>query len=368
MDEAILAGRGGFQNRAELMREAVENLLNELDYPEAPAEPPPLGDARRSSSQAARLPLSLVQDVPRSPVGPSAAQAGDRMLDEVVADMPSWERDELTLGDLAATALVAPKTKPKILHGVGVHVAEEPLLGLHNRDYTSIWALHRMARYTNDDVITFEKYLREATRAAWYFGGQLKSLEERDRLSKLTVLFPTNTAKQPSAERGFQAFAVGSLNHSRETGLLNASGPLFAWRAIHVAPDGDRPATLTEDGWQLIRQLGGLSLELPHAPHLAKIFMSYLAERAPGDWWGFSHLLHAVSHRPTRDEVVERFHSHRPEWSEATASSIAQGYIARSREWGLVEPRLVDGRYWLTTTGRDLIQHNHPTHLVPGSN
>jgi hypothetical protein len=37
-------------------------------------------------------------------------------------------------------------------------------------------------------------------------------------------------------------------------------------------------------------------------------------------------------------------------------SSLVQGYVARGREWGLIEPKQVDGRYWLTDFGRQQLE------------
>ena len=348
------------------MREAVENLLNELDFPEAPAEPVVVRDFMASVPEASARPAP---DLVRPPLAPPDEEVELRMRTDLVAGLPSWERDELTLADLAGTALVSPDRKPKIVTNGAASTPKEPLLGLHNRDYPSIWALQRMARYTNYDLIGFDTYLDNTTRAAWYFGSQLRSLEHqqrdrRDSLRKLTILFPTNTAKQPSAERGFQAFAIGSLNRSKDSGLLPASGPLFTWSAIQVEDRDGVPAGLTENGWRLICELDGLSLDLPHPPHLARVFLSYLSEHAPADRWGFDYLLRAIADQPTRDEVVQRFQSVNSEWSESTASSIAQGYISRSREWGLVEPRLVDGRYWLTNSGRELSEQSNISNSV----
>lgn len=347
MDESIVAGRGGFQTRAELMREAVENLLNELAFPQAAPEPGVGADSAGALST------------------PKAEQAPSHTLDEALGALPSWERQELTLADLTGTALVCPQRKPKIAQAGLVSVSAGPLLGLHSRDYPSIWALHRMARYTADDLVRFNTYLESVTEAAWYFGGQLRSLEQRDPgLGKLTALFPTNRAKQPSAVRGFQTFAVGGLTGSADSGALTGSGPLFSWGVVGVEAQQGLPSGLTENGWRLLSELDGLSLDLPHSPRLARLFMSYLAEHAPADWWGFDYLLRAVAGQPTRDEVVEHFQSANSRWSAATASSIAQGYVARSREWGLVEPRLVEGRYWLTDNGRELLERSDTMNLV----
>ena len=41
------------------------------------------------------------------------------------------------------------------------------------------------------------------------------------------------------------------------------------------------------------------------------------------------------------------------DWSESVASSASQGYVARAREWGLVETKLVEGRYALTPLRRE---------------
>jgi hypothetical protein len=340
MDEAIVAERGGFRTRAELMREAVENLLNELDFPDAPAEP-----------LAARA-----GDTEAPAAGQASVATRSSFVDEMGTLLPAWERDELTLGDIAATALVPPTRAPRLVQAGAARVHDEPLLGLHNRDYVSIWAAHRLARYTSDGLIPFDDYLRRVTAAAWFFGAQLQALEARDSGRKLTVLLPTNTAKRPSAERGFQNFAVGGITHRGDGAALTATGPLFAWRAIQVEARDGLMTGLTDPGWELIRSLEGLSLDLPHAPELMERFLAYLAANAPADRGGFDHVLRVVADGPDRDALVSSFGDDHAEWTNSTASSVAQGYIARSREWGLVEPKLVDGRYWLTDVGRAAVK------------
>lgn len=337
MDEAIVAEAGGFRTRAELMCEAVENLLNELEYPEAP---PAQGIVGRR----------LVEQ--RPPLSEYPAQTGSAK--DLFTELSEPERGELESADLAATALRAPAQAPQLLSGGSADVGDEPLLGLHNRDYVSIWALHRLARYTTAGPIAFDDYLHRVTQAAWFFGSRLRQLEDETQIKKLSVLFPTNLAKRPSAERGFQSFAVGSVVRQADSGILSAAGPLFAWRAIQVAAADSVPVGLTDLGWRLIRELDGISLELPHAPALTTRFLEYLAGNAPGDRWGFDHLVRSATDGPDREELVRSFAERHPDWSAATASSVTQGYVARAREWGLLEPRLVDGRYWLTDLGREL--------------
>jgi hypothetical protein len=336
MDQTIVAGAAGFSTRAELMREAVENLLNELEFPEAPPEPMAVDSPSRTSS----------------------ASVGDhpKLARQEPEDVPTEERNDLVLGDLADTALRVPAREPHLLSNGVARVRDEPLLGLHNRDYVTIWALHRLARYTQEGPVPWDEFLRRVTRAAWFYGSQLQTLERHDRGRKLTVLFPTNPAKQPSAERGFQTFALGGIARKREGPGVSASGPLFAWGAIQVISDDGLLIAITEQGWNLMQDLHGISLELPHAPGLASRFLAYIKTQAPADRWGFDHLLRASLAGPDRDGLVEHFAAARPEWTLSMASSVVQGYVARSREWGLLEPRLVEGRYWLTDAGRELAE------------
>ena len=267
------------------------------------------------------------------------------------------ERSELDIQNLAGTVLRAPSGAPSLVHDGGAVLRDEPLLGLHNRDYVSIWALHRLARYTPQGPIGFEEYLDRVTKAAWFFGCRLGWLEHESPGRKLTVLFPTNLAKRPSAERGFQSFAVGSLTRpGRGDGVPTGAGPLFAWNAVQVSSEAELSLGLTASGSRLMQDLDGISLELPHSRSLATRFLAYLKEHAPGDRWGFDHVVRTASDTPGREELVHSFAKAHPEWSEATASSVAQGYVARAREWGLLESRLTEGRYWLTAAGRELVE------------
>jgi Arc/MetJ-type ribon-helix-helix transcriptional regulator len=353
MDEAVVAGYGGFRTRAELMREAVENILNELQFPEAPPEP-----GRPAEEQKADAVVTASSN---------GRQSG---IEEIAAALPPWERDELSIGDLAGTTLVSPAAAPQLIRHGAVTSVDQPLLGLHNRDYVSIWAVQRLARYTEDRLMPFDDFVRRVTDAAWYFATRLQLIESRDASRKLTVLFPTNTAKRPSAERGFQHFALGTVGRVGSPTELVAGGPLFAWQAIQLASEDNALVGLTEDGWQLLDSLAGLSLDLPHAPELMERFLDHLAVHTPADRWGFDRVLEVVADGPDRAALVASFAASHPEWTPAMASSVAQGYVARSREWGLVEPKLVESRYWLTDVGRDRLranlQQNTPANAARG--
>jgi len=309
-------------------------MLNELDFPEAP--PVEVAESIEQGGSPAEEMLGLVA-----------------VAKELGLAVSADEREELTISDLAGTALHVPPSPPRLVRDSVAEVRGEPLLGLHNRDYVSIWVLHRMARYASP--MSFDAFLNQVTKSAWYFGSQLALLEREHPGRKLAVLFPTNVAKRPSAERGFQSFAVGNLIR-RDGKAMTGAGPLFAWHAVGVSSLDRLEIGLTDSGLRLISDLEGISLELPHARSLATRFLAYLAEHAPRDRWGFDHVVRSAVAGPSREELVNSFAAADQGWSRATASSVAQGYVARAREWGLLEPRLIDGRYWLTEAGREFEQ------------
>jgi hypothetical protein len=109
---------------------------------------------------------------------------------------------------------------------------------------------------------------------------------------------------------------------------------------------------LTSAGRELLTALEAVSLEMPHPPGLAERFFAHLRAFAPQDWWGFTTLLEAVEAGTTRVELVELFQRAQPTWNESKNATNAAGYVARAREWGLVEPKQVDGRYALTPFGK----------------
>lgn len=326
MDEALAAGRGGLQTREQFFREAAEGLLADISYEEAPAQ-----------SSGADVGQGL--------------QGSDGSIGRMLERVPAWEREELQLADLVDSRLSLPGLGVDIRDGV-VEAEKEPMLGLHNRDYPSLWAASRLARYTTDDAILFDDFRRRVTLAAWYFGMQLSSLSPA-KGSRLTALFPTNPHKPESAERAFQNFAVGSVpKRLPSSGPIKASGPLFVWQLCQLQRrDGEIVIGLTPAGRSLLEELAGVSLQLPHEPDMADRFLLHVFKTSPGDRWGFERILDVVSAGPDREEVVSAISADRPEWTVATASSVAQGYVARSREWGLLQPRLDKGRYRLTPLG-----------------
>ena len=345
MDHAIMARQGGFETRAELIRESIHNLLVELEHPEAPPEPGS-GMHPDPGKESAQL--------DRSGTG---ASVQDTLPNEILDALPPWERDEVLVRDLAGTGLVPPSTPPALVTEGEAKVTRGPFIGLHNRDYVSLWAAGRLARYTQDGLIPFDQFLSRATAAAWVFADSLTGLEQSSGGgTRLTVLLPTNLEKRQAAERGFQHFAIGTIPRGPAVEQLRASGPLFAWCVCQLERRAEQIFVgLTPQGWQLVTSLAGISLEMPHSPNFAEKFFSHLAQHASADLWGFQQVVSAIVQGPDREALVQSFSGSHADWTPAMRSSITQGYIARAREWGLVEPRMIDGRYRLTQFGDSVL-------------
>lgn len=351
MDQAIVDGRAGLESRAEFIREACEGLLADLSYPPAPPEPLSEGQADEPRGKGVRL---------DSPVAP----APDALPHMLLEGLPADELRGLQISDLAQTALHAPPRGAVVDEGIA-DALDGPLLGLHNRDYPSVWAAHRLATYTQEDLVPFHAFRERVTKAAWVFADALQRLEARRKGGRLHAMFPSNPRKREAAERGFQAFAIGSVPRRLPKGAskVQVSGPLFSWGVCQlVMLDGELMIGLTSAGWTLLEDLEGLSLILPHSAGEARTFLRHLHRCSPGDLWGFEVLMGAAENEVTRVELVELIEERgarwasADRWSPATTSSIAQGYIARAREWGLLDPGMRDGRYRLTDFGGDVLQ------------
>jgi hypothetical protein len=339
IDEAIVSGLGGYSTRTEFFRDAAEGLLIELKYEPAPPEP----------------------TMPREPVpvpSPSSRTSGmdENATVRLAVETDDAERrvDLTPIDDLSATTLHLAVEGAPLADGEA-EVDDEPLFGMHNRDFPSLWVAFRLAERATSGPVPYELFVQRATEEAWDYAEALRGVAEAGG-QKLTALFPTNRAKPQSAADAFKAFAVGSVMDGDHRSL-RAEGPLFSWRVCQAkrSPAGDLMIGVTSEGWRLLRSLDGISLQLPHAPALARTFLEHLRRHAPGDWWGFRAVVAAVADQPNRLELVDTFQRERPDWGPNVASTNAQGYVARAREWGLVEPKQIGGRYALTEFGTEYL-------------
>ena len=123
IDECIVAGLGGYSTRTEFFRDAAEGLLLELKFEHAPSEPVV---AQPDSAMPSTAPPVRVRDkAGEPPVG-------------------------ATIESLHETALrLTSPTAGAVVEGIA-QVDQDPLFGLHNRDYPSLWVAHRLAARAED--------------------------------------------------------------------------------------------------------------------------------------------------------------------------------------------------------------------------
>lgn len=327
MDRLLLDGIGGFTTRTEFVREAIESYMLDLTHEPAPAEPTLLRGRKR------RL-TPVTAPVSNEAEGEAFTPAASRLTMADTA-LPAIARDGATMA--GESQLVA-----------------EPLFGMHNRDYPSLWAATRLAAYLDEGPVTFEEYADRVTEEAWSYAAELDLLEvELD--AKLTALFPTNDAKREASSGGFRMFAIGSA--SRTGSGVRTGGPLFLWRVCDAERHGDAIRVgLRREGRELLASLAGLTIAQPHPPEMARAFLAHLRVHARPDYWGFEHVLRTVAERPGRKELLASFQEARSDWRESVAATNAQGYVARGREWGLIAPKVVESRYELTDFGLEVLQ------------
>jgi hypothetical protein len=329
MDAVILKGVGGYTTRAEFIVDAIQERVLDLTVEqEEDSGPPPARDDGP--------PRSDVQGMP---------QAGG-----------------VAVAGVSMTALPSPAPGATVAFGGEFARPEgQVLFGLHNRDFPSLWALSRLADLTAKDPMPVHAYFAEVSEEAWKFGELLLDIEKRFG-GKRTALFPTNREKKKAAEMGFQTFAVGGYRYD-DRGLVVTSGPLFEWRvaALIAGGAGSPLIGVTPDGLSLLDAIAGLTIAEPHAAHESAAFFAHLVLHAPADWAGFVAILKAVGRDgATRQGVLDSLSRGWPDWTESELSTNAAGYIARAREWGLVEPKQLKAKYHLTPLGLDQLNGVHP--------
>lgn len=264
---------------------------------------------------------------------------------------------------------------------------DEPLFGLHNRDYPSLWGLMLLAEAAQGEgAVAWSEFASGLQLAADACGGCLLSLDRVERPKrglKYSASFPDpekrtkggqwiqgvngrKTARlYPFAKNTFARIQKGGRGLRRE-----ARGPLPRWDAIRfISRDEELLVEPTRAGYDLLKAMDGVSLRLPHSPESAEKFLQYLMTNSPGDANGFLHVLRAIEETGDREDVIQAnlvyFNNFlgREDPNEATtfASTMTQGYVARAREWGLLETDLVaspgkGGKvYSLTEIGLDMI-------------
>lgn len=330
MDQLILEQVAGFESRAEFVKEAIDSFVVDLSYEQAPLEPTKAGHS------AAPRTDELARSTHLLPIAPSVSA-------------------ETLTQHIAGSNRIPKPGKCALVPSPVDTIADGPLFGLHNRDFPTIWALSRLSAVTSDGLTKWEDFVTDTVAEAWGFGALLSSLEKTQG-KKLTALFPTNLDKKQAAEGVFRSFAIGRI--TEKEGAITSYGPFFKWNVARLeGGPSDLRIGLTAGGYGLLESLAGLEVTEPHRPEFARAFLQYLCRKAPADWWGFRAVLEAIAGGAGRTDVISALGEEFTTWTEAKTSTNAAGYVARAKEWGLVDSALMDRRYQLTELGSEMLSH-----------
>src|ERR1035437_2469287 len=329
MDVIIAKGISGYATRTEFIVDAIQERIFELTFEFLDGSNGPLGstEVEISSSSADEEVKKLITQWP--------GQFSE--APPLVTRIPIQQGFTVEAG--------ADRSNPE----------GRPLFGLHNRDFPSLWALSRLAMKAHLAPISVEEFYATVLNEAWAIGGLLAA-NEKATGKKFTALFPTNSEKRKSAETGFRMFAIGDYRPQSD-GTFITSGPLFEWRvAALIGSTNDPMIGLTSCGWELLSLLAGTSVDEPHPLPAATAFLAHLAEYSPADHSGFVMIIDAIGiEGSTRRDVLEHVARAWPNWTDNEVSTNSAGYIARAREWGLVQPKQYKSRYQLTQFGKQYL-------------
>jgi hypothetical protein len=302
MDLAIVESAGGYEDRADFVAEAIRDRIAE----DRQARPQPVV-------------------VPLRPQ-PSAPNPADTF--------GAWTQQEVPTADRTP--------------------GSPTNFGLHNRDLPTLWTLDQLGRHVTaaGGPVSWDAFVADVLTAAWEEGARLATADLRDAGSlKTSAGFPTNPRKRAATEARFLQHFLG-VPGPRNT------GPFFVFGLVGLI--GDPPAAAvapTCAAVSLMRELasiGGLGRP-PFPPPAWVAFRSHLVENSPAELDQWLRVLGIVAHGPDRQALVERC-----DWWQGTqADTNAMSYVARAREWGLIEPKLIEGAYRLTPLGEQAVEE-HP--------
>ena len=355
--------------------------------------------------------------LPQAPMPTPTGLGAAKPLPSVTAvSQPGPQRSVLLprLDSIAATALGVDADGSATSASSFEMDRELPLGGLTNRIYPCFWVFQMLTEHTSDAPIRLSDFEQALRAVAYAKTEQLVLLQQaieakvNDRLprgKKLTALFPSARylvedapeAKKLNSLNNFVTNAFGAVRMT--PGGVEAVGPLMLWDLVGPTRGSDSTDPFiapTVHGLELLRSLTGMSADYPHGVECAKAFLNYTRIHAPGDFRWMMTTLDLVSAQPDRSNFQRSFlryglaepkyeRMRRNDWvlshngvpvkpvasrgkrrrfvelaadeapvPSTSCISVADGYIARARELGLVEANLVRGSYWLTLAGAEL--------------
>jgi hypothetical protein len=240
--------------------------------------------------------------------------------------------DALTLGAWAAEDVPTTAVTPH--HGVS--------FGLHNRDLPSLFALDLLCRIAVErrGPAPWAEYVAALRPAVAEVSRVFHGMEEpKPSPTRRSVGFPKPDSDSGKSYDRFVSAFVGN----------GIEGPLVLLGLAAPVRDIDRALLPTDAGVAVLRGMvaAGLHGDVPHPAGAAALWWAHLGHYSPEEHAAWRRLLVAATRRPSRQSLVASF----PEWNGSLADTNVMGLVSRSREWGLLEPGLVDGRYQVTQLG-----------------
>ena len=166
MDECIVEGYGGYGNWHEFARDALENFALDLLH---------ANDADAALAETAeRRTAAAAPEGARRKAGPRTEPSEELPA----AEWPASAVEQARIMSIEETAIAAPVRTFAVENSLA-RVKEEPLIGLHNRDWPSIWALSAMAEVAAGGAVPPRDAYAAVTDRAWALARSLVSLEDR---------------------------------------------------------------------------------------------------------------------------------------------------------------------------------------------
>jgi len=290
-------------------------------------------------------------------VGPSRkaviASSLATQLDRVGAPTPDIQNplgDGRPIAELARVSVTACS----VFNDGDALVPDEALRGMHVRDFPSIWAAGLLTQMCQSGPVPWDRAVRALTDAAWELSDSIGNRRSPDG-TKIAAQLPSNRVKRASAEQAFRDFTIGKLVDRGET--IEGAGPFFTWKLAQIKLTEEQVLVApTTACVELLHSVAGITLAFPHTEASARAFFRHLQQHARADWGALAETLRLAHAQPTRAQMLQAFRRARAWWTAAEVSTNVAGYVARCREWGLIEPKLIDGTYRTTTLGNAMLE------------
>ena len=325
MDEAVEADPG--YDRSTFVADAVEAFLVELRHvgPEpsamrAESEPAPAADQRLHSY----LSTAPSEDMTPGLAALTSLPAPEEWGDDRAAGMPT---PEITVVGPAADTPTVPFVVSK---------ETEPTWGMHNRDWPTLWAASQLGDLSRRGPVDFGDWVDRLAHDAYAMTQQY-----HDPDLDFSGL-PTDRNRKLERSLGrFRGFFVGAAP---------GDGPMFSLGLAGPARESGT-VLLTAPGADLLRTLEGLE---PRKTRMRDdwraAYLAHLAAWVPLDFAFLRSVIELLFEgRTRRMDLLESMAEQHPEWSETFVATNVAGFVARGREWNLVEPSQEKGQYKLVS-------------------